>query len=73
MCCLTSPLSCMNSLVRFQSWVVVTANFSLSRNYFSKVFYYIPVEIRFTRGCTLTNNFYDVSRLGTNSAHGWVR
>jgi len=35
----------MNSLVRFQSWVVVTAILSLSRIFFSKIFYNIPVKV----------------------------
>ena len=73
MCCRTSPLSCMNSLVRFQSWVVVTANFSLSKVYFSKVFYYIPVKVRFACGSTLADDFNDVSRLGTDGSYCWVR
>src|SRR3989442_7939341 len=73
MCCLTRPLSWMNSLVRFQSWVVVTAKFSLSRNRFSKIFYYIPVKIRLASGGALADDLYDVSRLRANCAHGWIR
>ena len=72
MCCLTRPLSWMNSLVRFQSWVVVTAKFSLSRNYFSKIFYYIPVKVRFACGSAFTDDLDDISWFGAYSSHGWV-
>jgi len=72
MCCLTSPLSWMNSLVRFQSWVVVTAKFSLSRNYFSKIFYYIPVKVRFTSSSAFSDYLDNVSRFGANGSYGGV-
>lgn len=72
MCCRTSPLSWMNSLVRFQSWVVVTAKFSLSINYFSKVFYYISVKVRFSCGSAFTDDLDDVSRLGTDGSNCWI-
>src|SRR2546426_8956989 len=71
MCCRTRPLSCMNSFVRFQSWVVVTAKFSLSRNYFSKIFYYIPVKVRFTGGSAFSDDLDNVSRFGANGSGGW--
>src|SRR2546426_9360608 len=64
MCCRTSPLSWMNSLVRFQSWVVVTAKFSLSRNCFSKIFYYVPVKVRLACGSALTDHLDYIPRLG---------
>src|SRR5256885_13719079 len=70
MCCRTRPLSCMNSFVRFQSWVVVTAKFSLSRNYFSKIFYHIPVKVRFTGGNAFFDDLYNVSQLGANCSGG---
>ena len=72
MCCLTRPLSWMNSLVRFQSWVVVTAKFSLSRNYFSKIFYYIPVKVRFTCCSAFSDDLDNVSRFGANRSDRWV-
>ena len=59
----------MNSLVRFQSWVVVTAKFSLSRNYFSKVFYYIPVKVRFASCRTLSDDLDDVPRLCADGSY----
>src|SRR5256885_17116965 len=71
MCCRTRPLSCMNSFVRFQSWVVVTAKFSLSRNYFSKIFYYIPVKVRFTGGSAFSDDLDNVSRFGAHGSGGW--
>src|SRR2546428_12779270 len=61
----------MNSFVRFQSWVVVTAKFSLSRNYFSKIFYYIPVKVRFTGGSAFSDGLDNCSRLGANGSGGW--
>src|SRR2546430_7563865 len=70
MCCRTRPLSCMNSFVRFQSWVVVTAKFSLSRNYFSKIFYYIPVKVRFTGGSAFSDDLDNVSRFCANGSDG---
>src|SRR5437870_13172456 len=73
MCCLTRPLSWMNSLVRFQSWVVVTAKFSLSRNYFSKIFYYIPVKVRFDFGSAFSDDLNNVSRLSAYRSYAWVR
>ena len=73
MCCRTSPLSWMNSLVRFQSWVVVTAKFSTSINYFSKVFYYIPVKVRFACGSALPDDLDDVSRFCADGSYRWVR
>ena len=63
----------MNSLVRFQSWVVVTAKFSLSRNYFSKIFYYIPVKVRFACGSAFTDDLDDVPWFGAYGSYGWVR
>lgn len=62
----------MNSLVRFQSWVVVTAKFSLSLNYFSKVFYYIPVKVRFACGSTFADDLDDVSGLGADGSYCWI-
>jgi len=73
MCCLTRPLSWMNSLVRFQSWVVVTAKFSLSRNGFSKIFYYIPVKVRLSGGSAFPDDFDDVSWFGAYGSYGWIR
>src|SRR2546429_9902507 len=71
MCCRTSPLSWMNSLVRFQSWVVVTAKFSLSRNCFSKIFYYVPVKVRLACGSALTDHLDYIPRLGAYGSHSW--
>src|SRR2546428_11792723 len=71
MCCLTRPLSWMNSLVRFQSWVVVTAKFSLSRNGFSKIFYYIPVKVRLSGGSAFPDDFDDVPWFGAYGSYGW--
>ena len=62
----------MNSFVRFQSWVVVTAKFSLSRNYLSKIFYYIPVKVRFTGGSAFSDDLDNVSRFGANGSYGGV-
>jgi len=62
----------MNSFVRFQSWVVVTAKFSLSRDYFSKIFYYVPVEIRLACGGAFPYDLDNVSRLGANRSYGRV-
>ncbi len=62
----------MNSLVRFQSWVVVTAKFSLSRNYFSKVFYYIPIKVRFACGSAFADDLDDVSWFGAYGSYCWV-
>src|SRR2546430_17371876 len=72
MCCRTSPLSWMNSLVRFQSWVVVTAKFSLSRNCFSKIFYYVPVKVRLACGSALTDHLDYIPRLGAYGSCHWV-
>src|SRR2546430_17173988 len=72
MCCRTSPLSWMNSLVRFQSWVVVTAKFSLSRNCFSKIFYYVPVKVRLACGSALTDHLDYIPRLGAYGSYNWV-
>src|SRR2546430_17491686 len=69
MCCRTSPLSWMNSLVRFQSWVVVTAKFSLSRNCFSKIFYYVPVKVRLACGSALTDHLDYIPRLGAYGSY----
>src|SRR2546429_9318697 len=71
MCCRTSPLSWMNSLVRFQSWVVVTAKFSLSRNCFSKIFYYVPVKVRLACGSALTDHLDYIPRLGAYGSFTW--
>src|SRR2546427_11428133 len=71
MCCRTRPLSCMNSFVRFQSWVVVTAKFSLSRNCFSKIFYYVPVKVRLACGSALTDHLDYIPRLGAYGSHPW--
>jgi len=62
----------MNSLVRFQSWVVVTAKFSLSINYFSKVFYYISVKVRFACGSAFADDLDDVSRFCADGAYCWI-
>ena len=51
----------MNSLVRFQSWVVVTAILSLSRIFFSKIFYNIPVKVRLSRRGAPSNDLDDIS------------
>src|ERR1700756_5002585 len=69
MCWRTRPLSWMNSLVRFQSWVVVTAKFSHSRNYFSKIFYNIAVKVGFACGRTLSYDLDNVSRLRADRSH----
>ena len=62
----------MNSFVRFQSWVVVTAKFSLSRDYFSKIFYYVPVEIRLACGSALPYDLDNVPRFCANRSYGRV-
>src|SRR5437667_10857456 len=68
-CCLTRPLSRMNSLVRFQSWVVVTAILSPSRIFFSKVFYNIPVKVRLSRRGAPSNDLDDIPRFSTDRSY----
>src|SRR5438094_8840511 len=68
-CCLTRPLSRMNSLVRFQSWVVVTAILSLSRIFFSKIFYNIPVKVRLSRRGAPSNDLDDIPRFSLDRTY----
>src|SRR5437773_7579843 len=68
-CCLTRPLSRMNSLVRFQSLVVVTAILSLSRIFFSKIFYNIPVKVGLSRRGAPSNDLDDIPRFSPDRSY----
>src|ERR671925_536931 len=68
MCCRTTPLSWMNSLVRFQSWFVVTAILS-NPIMFSKIFNDIPVKVRLSRRGAPAHHLDHVTRLCPDSPH----
>src|SRR5437867_8828452 len=59
----------MNSLLRFQSWVVVTAILSLSRIFFSKIFYNIPVKVRLSRRGAPSNDLDDIPRFSPDRSY----